>query len=92
MSWKELFRKNIPYGKYDYQVFVNNNKYTIERYIPATEDTPSEHENTVLSGALYRCETTQEKIAQIIEDIRGLADEIEEEFTTMNEESTDDTE
>ena len=85
MSWKELLKKNIPYGKYDYQVFVNGNKYTIERYIPATEDTPSEHENTVLSGSLYRCETNPEKIAQIIDDIRGLADEIEEEYTNDTE-------
>jgi hypothetical protein len=90
MSWQEIFKKHIPYGKYDYQVWINGNKYTIERYIPATEETPTEHENTVLSGALYRCETMKDKIAQILDDIRGLADEIEEEYENNDTERQSD--
>lgn len=86
MSWQELFPKYIKYGRYDYQVWVNKNKYTIERYIPATEDTPREHENTALSGVLYQCETREQQITQILEDIRGLADEIEDEFNFADHE------
>lgn len=77
MKWRELLQKRLAYGKYDYQIWVTDKKYTVERYLPSVDDHIGEHEGTAFAGSLYCAETDVEKLQQIIEDIRGLADEIE---------------
>jgi hypothetical protein len=78
MKWQELLPKRMPYGKYDYQIWMTDKKYTVERYMPSIDDYVGDHDGTVFSGSFYKTETRRDQLMQIIEDIKGLAEEIEE--------------
>lgn len=71
--WQEFFKSPIRYGRFSFQVYLKEKKYEVVRY-------GSEGEyDTVLHGHFYDCKTTQDKIKTIADDLRGLADTIEEE-------------
>jgi hypothetical protein len=68
----------MPYGKFDYQIWMTDKKYTVERYAPSVDEFEGEHDGTVFSGSFYKAETKRDQLMQIVDDIKGLAEEIEE--------------
>lgn len=78
MKWQELLPKRMPYGRYDYQIWLSEKKYTVERYTPSVDDIVGEHDGTVFSGSFYKAESRKDQLMQIIDDIKGLAEELEE--------------
>lgn len=72
-TWEKLFKHVVIYGKYSYQAYARDNQYELVRY---GED--GEYD-TVMVGNFYQCETKAEKLQYIIDDIRGLADQLQEE-------------
>jgi diphthamide synthase (EF-2-diphthine--ammonia ligase) len=77
-TWEKLFKKLVVYGKYEYQAYAKDNQYEVVRY---GED--GEYD-TVLLGNFYKCETKQDKLQYIIDDMKGLAEQLQEEFDSVN--------
>jgi len=78
MCWRNLFAKNIVYGIYEYQVYINKNTYEIMRY-------GEDEAEVVMRGRLFRCENDKERIDAIIEDVIGLATQMREDADDNHE-------
>lgn len=78
--WVKLFRRAVSHGRYTYQVYVRDNQYELVRY-----GVDGEYD-TVMVGNFYQCTTVQEKLVHVIDDIRGLADQLQEEVDNGRDE------
>lgn len=72
-TWTKLFKHAVSHGRHSYQVYVRGTQYEFVRYGVEGEY------DTVMVGYLHKATTRQEQIAHVIDDIRGLADQLQEE-------------
>lgn len=76
-TWEKMFKKLVVYGKYEYQVYAKDSQYEVVRY---GED--GEYD-TVLLGNFYKCTTKEDKLQYVIDDLKGLAEQLQEEFDSV---------
>ena len=79
-TWTKLFKRAVSHGRHTYQVYVRDSQYELVRY--GIDD----EYDTVMVGNFYKCTTRHEQLTQVIDDIRGLADQLQEEVDNGNHE------
>lgn len=78
-QWGKVFKRPVIYGRYTYQIYTRGSQYELVRY-----GVDGEYD-TVMIGRFYQCQTMYEQIQYVIDDIRGLADQLQEEMSNDTE-------
>ena len=84
LIWRELIPRKVIFGKFDYQVWVTDHKYEITRYNRSNDDI-----STAISGNLFDCTTDEERFAQIMDDLKMLVTQIQEDYDGRHDPPTE---